>query len=193
MTPASSASQDWQQVHILHEEVNGNQVYVVLLHSLEWIKRNGGLVGERVCLRLPEHGVEGEGQVTHIERSPVISDAEGRVMTFVRCHRKSNEKVATKPGPTSPASQFGLRTYFGERLPPTGHEWVRVAFRYGGGLTADLILTRSKEWMKANYDAVKTLQANKSVPATIEAYRLVRVCVDLEDRKRVHIAFFWPA
>lgn len=184
---------DWQQVHIRLDEPDGKQVYVVMLHSREWLQLHKDLiVGGPVYLNLPQQGAHGEGRVIFVEPSPMISDGEGRVMTFVRSHQKANGTA--KPGPmSSPLSRPGVRTYFGERMPPIGHEWVRVGFDSGGGLMADLTLTRSEEWMRANWQAVETLRKNHDVPQETEPTSLVHVCMDVQDRKRVHIAFFWPA
>jgi hypothetical protein len=183
---------DWQQVHVVLDESDGKQVYVVMLHSREWLRLHGGLIGGPIYLNLPQHEVHGEGRVTFVEPSPTISDGEGRVMTFVRGHRKAHG--ATNPAPIfKPVNPPGLRTYFGERLPPVGHEWVRIAFDSGAGLMADLTLTRSEEWLRANWQAVETLRKDQDVPQDIEPTSLVRVCVNVEAGKRVHIAFFWPA
>ncbi|HVS39612.1 MAG TPA: AHH domain-containing protein [Gemmataceae bacterium] len=183
---------DWQQVHVVLDEPDGKQVYVVVLHSREWLRRHGGLIGGPVYLNLRRHGVHGEGRITFVEPSPVISDGEGRVMTFVRGRRDAN--IPTEPAPMSSAlSCPGVRTYFGERMPPVGHAWVRVEFDCGGDVMSDLTLTRSDEWMRTYGKALEALQRDQDIPLDAKHYNLIRVCVDVAAGKRVHIAFFWPA
>jgi hypothetical protein len=180
---------EWQQVHILLDEPDDKQVYVVVLHSKEWLRlQKGLLIGGPIYLTLPQHEVHGEGRVVLIEPSPLIPDGEGRVMTLVRGPRRApNTESFLRPG---------IRTYFGERLPPIGHEWVR--FEFGkDGLASDFTLTRRKGWMQANWQAAEELRKveesrkDEDILPEVGQWRLIRMTVAVQEGRKVHLAFFW--
>ena len=114
----------------------------------------------------------------------MISDGEGRVMTFVRSNQKAEETPDLLSRP-------GVRTYFGERLPPVGHGWVQIALSQDDKLTSDLRLTRSEEWKLANWSATEELQKDHTAPTEPKEWRFVHIAVEVQDGQKVHIAFFW--
>src|SRR5262249_23057229 len=72
-------------------------------------------------------------------------------------------------------------------------EWLRLALTSAEGILADLTLTRSLDWLRANYPAIEALRRDSDLSADVAQWNLVRRCVDVQDRKRVQLAYFWPA
>jgi hypothetical protein len=180
---------EWQQVHIVLDEPGDKRVYVVILHSKEWLRlRKRLIIGGPIFLNLPQYKVYGEGRLLLIEPSPLISDDEGRVMTITRGPRRAlNVDLSLRPG---------IRTYFGERVPPIGHQWVRLEFN-SGGVMSEFMLTRTEEWMRANWQAVEELRKveeshkDEEIPPEISQWRLIRMSVAVQEGRQFHLAFFW--
>jgi hypothetical protein len=183
------AERTWQQVHVRLEEPDNVHVYLVLLHSSGWLRLRGIKNGGGFPLNLPQQKVQGSGRVALIEPSPMRSDGEGRVMTFVR-NKKQPE--AQRPEPqVDPLSRPGVRTFFGERLPPVGHDWLPLVLSQAGGLTADLRLIRPTPWMNANWHLLEEIENDHELPAEVAQWRLVHLSVSVQGGQKVHLSLFW--
>lgn len=182
------AQRAWQQVHVRLDEPDGKRVYAVLLHSREWLARQGFRSGGEFPLALPQQKVRGTGRVALIEPSPLKSDGEGRVMTFVRSTRKPGDEPNADP-----LARPGVRTYFGERMPPVGHGWLEMVLAQDGQQKSDLRFTRSDEWLRAFRQAVgEQPDLPECLPADVAEWRLVRVTVAVQQKQKAHIVFFLP-
>lgn len=178
----------WQQVHVRLDEPGGKRVYAVLLHSMEWLRLQGIESGGEFPLTIPQQRVRGTGWVALIEPSPVKSDGEGRVMTFVRSTRKPGDEPNTHP-----LARPGVRTYFGERLPPVGHGWLEMVLAQDGKQKSDLRFTRTEEWLRAFRQAVGEQPDHaERFPSDVAEWWLVRATVAVQQKQKVHIVFFLP-